>query len=65
VLDVTASRLHERGIRSGFDFLLEPAGFALGESLLPFEASDSTLRPSPPGCSTPCAWPCRVRCWQC
>ena len=44
LVDTTASRLQERGIRSGFDFLLEPAGFALGESLLPFEASDTTLR---------------------
>lgn len=40
----TADHLAQRGIRSGFDFLLEPAGFALGESLLPFEPSDSTLR---------------------
>ena len=40
----TAGHLQERGIRSGFDFLLEPAGFALGESLLPFESADSTLR---------------------
>lgn len=40
----TAGHLQERGIRSGFDFLLEPAGFALGESLLPFEPGDTTLR---------------------
>lgn len=40
----TRAHLEERGIRSGFDFLLEPAGFSLGESVLPFEPSDTTLR---------------------
>jgi general L-amino acid transport system permease protein len=44
LLDVTASNMAERGIRSGFDFLTEPAGFAIGESLLPFDSADSTLR---------------------
>ena len=43
LLDVTAANMHERGIRSGFDFLREPAGFAIGESLLPFDSADSTL----------------------
>ncbi len=43
LLDVTAANMAERGIRSGFDFLKEPAGFAIGESLLPFDAADSTL----------------------
>ncbi|MBS0355799.1 MAG: ABC transporter permease subunit [Proteobacteria bacterium] len=40
----TRAHLEERGIRSGFDFLFEPAGFSLGESVLPFEAGDTTLR---------------------
>ena len=44
LLDVTAANMAERGIRSGFGFLLEPAGFAIGESLLPFDSADSTLR---------------------
>jgi len=44
LLDVTAGNMQERGIRSGFGFLLEPAGFAIGESLLPFDSADSTLR---------------------
>lgn len=44
LLDVTAANMHERGIRSGFDFLREPAGFAIGESLLPFDSADSTLQ---------------------
>ena len=39
----TAGHLEQRGIRSGFDFLLEPAGFSLGESMLPVDAADSTL----------------------
>jgi general L-amino acid transport system permease protein len=43
LLDVTAANMHERGIRSGFGFLREPAGFAIGESLLPFDSADSTL----------------------
>jgi general L-amino acid transport system permease protein len=43
LLDVTAANMAERGIRSGFDFLREPAGFAIGESLIPFDSADSTL----------------------
>lgn len=43
LLGITAANMAERGIRSGFDFLLEPAGFAIGESLLPFDSADSTL----------------------
>lgn len=43
LLDVTAANMAERGIRSGFDFLTDPAGFAIGESLLPFDSADSTL----------------------
>ncbi len=39
----TAAHLQQRGIRSGFDFLLEPAGFTLGESLLPVDAGDPTV----------------------
>ena len=33
--------LTERGLSSGFGFLAEPAGFALSESVLPYEAQDS------------------------
>ena len=43
LLDLTAANMAERGIRSGFGFLTEPAGFAIGESLLPFDSADSTL----------------------
>jgi len=43
LLDVTAANMAVRGIRSGFDFLMEPAGFAIGESLLPFDSTDSAL----------------------
>ena len=39
---ITAANMHERGIHSGFGFLREPAGFAIGESLLPFDSADST-----------------------
>jgi len=40
----TADNMRERGIRSGFDFLLEPAGFSIGETPLAFDAGDSVLR---------------------
>jgi general L-amino acid transport system permease protein len=43
LFDVTAANMQERGIRSGFGFLREPAGFAIGESLLTFDSTDSTL----------------------
>ena len=43
LLDVTVANMHARGIRSGFDFLFDPAGFAIGESLIPFDSADSTL----------------------
>jgi general L-amino acid transport system permease protein len=43
LFDVTAANMAARGIRSGFDFLTEPAGFAIGESLLPFDSTDSAL----------------------
>lgn len=39
----TAEHLAQRGIRSGFDFLLEPAGFTLGESPFPVDSSDTAL----------------------
>ena len=42
--DSTARHLAERGIRSGYDFLSAPAGFALAESPIPFEPGDSGLR---------------------
>ena len=44
LLDVVRANLQQRGIRSGFDFLSEPAGFGIGESLLTFDSSDSILR---------------------
>lgn len=36
--------LSEQGIKTGFGFLKESAGFAIGESPIPFSASDSFLR---------------------
>jgi general L-amino acid transport system permease protein len=32
--------MQARGIQSGFDFLLQPAGFDIGESLIPYDALD-------------------------
>ena len=43
IFHITAANMHERGIQSGFGFLREPAGFSIGESLLPFDSSDSVL----------------------
>ncbi len=36
--------MRERGIRAGFDFLLDPAGFEIGESLLDYDASQPLWR---------------------
>ncbi len=37
----TLDNMRERGIQSGFDFIGEPAGFAIGESVIPFDAAES------------------------
>jgi len=37
----TADNLHRQGIPSGFGFLLDPAGFGIGEGLFPFAAGDA------------------------
>jgi general L-amino acid transport system permease protein len=37
----TLANMRARGIQSGFDFFGQPAGFAIGESLVPFDSSDS------------------------
>ena len=37
----TLANMRLRGIQSGFDFLLEPAGFAIGESLFEFDSAQS------------------------
>src|SRR5207249_4224239 len=34
----TVENMRLRGIRSGFDFLFDPAGFEIGESMIPFAA---------------------------
>jgi general L-amino acid transport system permease protein len=36
----TAENMRARGIKSGFDFLTQPAGFDIGESLTAFDSSD-------------------------
>ena len=37
----TGRNMAQRGIQSGFDFLLQPAGFEIGESLFDFDASQA------------------------
>jgi general L-amino acid transport system permease protein len=36
----TLENMRVRGIQSGFDFMTQPAGFDIGESLLPYESND-------------------------
>ncbi len=40
----TLQNMRVRGIQSGFDFLRQPAGFAIGESLWPFDSGESYAR---------------------
>ena len=51
------ARQHARaGIQSGFDFLQQPAGFAISESLCEFDSSDSLRQGLPrSACRTRCA----------
>ena len=41
LLHNTLANMRARGIQSGFDFITQPAGFAIGESIVPFDAADS------------------------
>jgi len=41
LLGNTLENMRVRGIQSGFDFITEPAGFGIGESVLPFDSSES------------------------
>jgi general L-amino acid transport system permease protein len=41
LLHNTLENMRSRGIQSGFDFVGQPAGFAIGESLIPFDAAQS------------------------
>ena len=40
----TLHNMRVRGIQSGFDFLRQQAGFTIGESLFPFDSSESYLK---------------------
>ncbi len=44
LLSNTLGNMRARGIQSGFDFVWQPAGFAIGESLIPFDSSESYLK---------------------
>ena len=44
LLHNTLTNLRARGIQSGFGFLLDPAGFDIGEALIRYESMDSYLR---------------------
>ena len=41
LLHNTLGNMRARGIQSGFDFIFQPAGFAIGESLIPFDSAES------------------------
>lgn len=40
----TLHNMRVRGIQSGFDFLNQPAGFSIGESLFPFDSAENYWR---------------------
>ncbi|MFM2068068.1 MAG: putative glutamine transporter permease protein GlnM [Pseudomonadota bacterium] len=40
----TLDNMRSRGIQSGFDFILQPAGFSIGESLMEFDSAESYLK---------------------
>jgi general L-amino acid transport system permease protein len=44
LLNNTFANMRLRGIQSGFSFILQPAGFAIGETLIPFDSSESYLK---------------------
>ncbi len=37
----TLQNMRMRGIQSGFDFITQPAGFSIGESVIPFDSDES------------------------
>ena len=41
LLHNTLDNMRLRGIKSGFDFITQPAGFAIGESIIPFDSAES------------------------
>jgi general L-amino acid transport system permease protein len=41
LLSNTLENMRVRGIKSGFDFITQPAGFGIGESVVPFDSSES------------------------
>jgi general L-amino acid transport system permease protein len=41
LLSNTLANMRARGIQSGFDFISQPAGFAIGESIVPFDSAES------------------------
>ena len=41
LLSNTLANMRARGIQSGFDFITQPAGFAIGESLMEFDSAES------------------------
>ena len=41
LLGNTLENMRLRGIKSGFDFILQPAGFSIGESVIPFDSAES------------------------
>jgi len=41
LLSNTLGNMRARGIKSGFDFITQPAGFGIGESVIPFDSAES------------------------
>ena len=41
LLHTALANMRLRGIQSGFDFITQPAGFSIGESIIPFDSAES------------------------
>ena len=48
----TVENMRVRGIQSGFDFLTDPAGFDIGELMMPYGSSVPRQPPARPASST-------------
>jgi general L-amino acid transport system permease protein len=60
----TLLNIRVRGIQSGFDFLKQPAGFAISESLWEFDSAESYAKAYLTACRTRCASRSSASCWR-
>jgi len=61
----TLANMRVRGIQSGFDFLRQPAGFSISESLFEFDSSERVIsRRFSSDSRIRCAWRSSASCWR-